>query len=117
MHSSFANESMKEEKKLAQVILRTRRKGFPSVFVYIVGKKDLRVLLYLAVVGLIFTIIWSDINLKSLLFLVLGIIIGVIVKEIAIFTQIRANWSFTEKVTDWAIVSELAGQEDGEFDG
>jgi hypothetical protein len=59
---------------------------------------------------------WSDIDLRGLLFLVIGIVIGVVIKEMALITEIGANWSFTEKVTDWAIVSQLAGEQDGESD-
>ena len=107
---------MEKEKKLALELLRVRRDGFPSPLVSIFGKKKVHLLRYAVFGGLAYMLwsAWADVELRGFLFLAVGIMIGGILKEMAFFKKIGDAWPFTEKVTDWSIVSNLAGEQEEE---
>ena len=52
-----------------------------------------------------------DVELRGFLLLGFGIVVGGIIKKKGFLNKIGDNWSFTEKVTDWTIVSELASEQ------
>ncbi|MEM6823457.1 MAG: hypothetical protein AAF558_16130 [Verrucomicrobiota bacterium] len=105
---------MEKDKKLAQDLLRVRGEGFPSPLVSILGTKRVHILRYAVIGGLIFMLWtnWSDFGLRGFLLFGLGLIVGGILNEMGFLKRIGSNWTFTEKVTNWNIVSQLAGEQD-----
>ena len=103
---------MEKDKKLAQDLLRLRREGFPSPLVSILGKKKVHILRYAVIGGFIFMLWtdWGDVGLRGFLLFGLGLVVGGILNEMGFLKRIGSNWTFTEKVTNWNIVSQLAGE-------
>jgi hypothetical protein len=104
---------MEKEKRLAQHLLRLRREGYPSPFVSIVGFKIVHLIRY-AGLGLLTYLLmtgWSDVETRGYLLLILGFVLGAIIKEMAFYQKIGSNWWFSEKITNWKVVAELAGEE------
>ena len=103
---------MEKEKKLAQDLLKVRREGFPSPLISILGKKKVHLLRYAVIGGLIFMLWtnWGDAILRGFLLFGLGIVAGGILNEMGFLKRIGSNWSFTDKVTNWSLVSQLAGE-------
>lgn len=110
---------MEKEKRLAQHLLRLRREGYPSPFVSIVGFKIVHLIRY-AVLGLLAYLLmtgWSDVEMRGYLLLILGFVLGAIIKEMAFYQKIGSNWWFSHKITNWKVVAQLAGEEgDSEAD-
>ena len=55
---------------------------------------------------------WGDAILRGFLIFGLGLVLGEILNEMGFLKRIGATWSFTEKVTNWNLVSQLAGEPD-----
>jgi hypothetical protein len=110
---------MEKEKRLAQHLLRLRREGYPSPFVSIIGFKFVHLIRY-AGLGLLTYLLmtgWSDVETRGYLLLILGFVLGAIIKEMAFYQKIGSNWPFSQKITNWKIVAQLAGEEgDSEAD-
>lgn len=110
---------MEKEKRLAQNLLRLRREGYPSPFVSIVGFKIVHLIRY-AVLGLLAYLLmtgWSEVEMRGYLLLILGFVLGAIIKEMAFYQKIGSNWWFSQKITNWKVVAQLAGEEgDSEAD-
>lgn len=105
---------MDPHKKLARDLLRVRREGFPSPLVSLFGKKKVHLLRYVLFGGLAFMLwdAWDDLEVRGILLLAAGVVVGGILKEMAFLKKIGDNWPFTETVTDWSIVSRLAGEQE-----
>ena len=105
---------MEKEKRLAQHLLRLRREGYPSPFVSIVGFKIVHLIRYAGLGLLTYLLVtgWSDVETRGYLLLILGFVLGAIIKEMAFYQKIGSNWWFSEKITNWKIVAQLAGEED-----
>lgn len=103
---------MKNEAKLARDLLRARKNGFPSPWISIVGKK-VHFIRYAAIAFIVIMLStnWSDVEFRGVFLFFTGIFLGGIIKEMAFYKKIGDHWPFTEKVTDWALVARLAGEE------
>ncbi|MGC6424837.1 MAG: hypothetical protein ACON4O_07620 [Lentimonas sp.] len=101
---------MQTEQKLAKDLLKLRQDGFPSPLISLIGKKRIHILRYIIFASFAYLLwaTWSDIELRSFLLLGAGIVIGALIKEMTFYKKIGNNWFFTEKITDWKIVSEIA---------
>lgn len=105
---------MEKEKRLAQHLLRMRREGYPSPFVSIIGFKIVHLIRYAGLGLLTYLLVagWSDVETRGYLLLILGFVLGAITKEMAFYQKIGSNWWFSEKITNWKVVAQLAGEED-----
>lgn len=103
---------MNKEIQMAEELLRMRRDGFPSPLISVFGKKRVHLLRYAVIVCFSYMLWtnWHDLELRGFLLLGVGIVAGGNLKEMAFLKKIGNNWSFTERVTNWPIVTELAGK-------
>ena len=103
---------MKTDKQLAQALLKVKENGYPSPLISIVGKRPVHLLRY-AVLGLFTYFLatqWEDVEMRSMILLGLGVLIGGIITEMKFYKMIGDSWPFTKRVTDWNIVASLAEQ-------
>lgn len=101
---------MNNESKLAKSLLRIRDNGFPSPLTSLFGRKPVHLLRYLGFGALVYLLValWADLESRAFLLGLVGFLVGAIFKEMVLMKAIRDKWWFTRKVTNWAVVEQLA---------
>ena len=93
----------------AERLLKLKKEGFPSWHKVLFGKSRAHILRYSMLIILLVTLCkveeTTDIIPLSIL---LGFIIGGIVRELVFIKSIGKGWDFTDKVTNWEKVEEMA---------
>lgn len=100
---------MMSERRLAQQLLKIREKG-PNPwaqFVPVSRGIAIRYLYVFFVLGLIVFKVFPP-HLETLLYLALGLVIGVWLRDFVMVRFQARLWPFSVKVTDWDVVEEIA---------
>jgi len=91
-------------------MLRARQYGYTFGHFIRINSKRLLVILAVLVVCAWLTLMIRD---YAAYYVVLGLAIGTVCRDLAWFRSNRATWSFTEKTTDWQKVEQLAKDDPG----
>jgi len=92
----------------AQHMLETRNEGFSARL--LIRRSTRQYSLLIGVNALMFTLLaLTDNEMCMLLFG--GLLAGALLRDLAWMRRIKQSWPFSEKVTDWEMVRELAQDE------
>jgi hypothetical protein len=97
------------EPLLARRLLEARRAGFGAGFYLRANARRYALLL---AVGLLAAALLIYMRINLALVFVLGLLLGGFLRDLGWFRVIRLTAPFTEKVTNWALVKELASGSD-----
>ena len=97
----------------AQALLKIKNKGYPNPKVVLFGKTKLHILRWLILgVFLLFVInSGEDIGMNRFTSIGLGFLIGSFVKEFLFMKKIGELWPYTDRITNWKLVKEIAESE------
>ncbi|MEM9081190.1 MAG: hypothetical protein AAGC74_10915 [Verrucomicrobiota bacterium] len=101
---------MKSDEHLAKSLLKIREDGFPPPWSSITGKSRVHLLRYLVVATYTWFLIkfWNDLELRAIMLFGFGFLLGAFITEIKFLWRIGSAWKFTEKITDWPLVAQIA---------
>lgn len=94
---------------LAKRMLETREHGFS--FALLVRRNAKRYLFLFAVLALAF-LMFADLKFWRACYVLVGLLLGALLRDIGWFRAIGRTWPFSEKVTDWGKVQGLADGKD-----
>lgn len=99
---------MNSERELAHQLLKFRHKR-PNPWASLKPNNRFTALNYLFVSYLIVMILWGTFpEYERWLFLALGLLVGSFLRNLKIIAMQARFWPFTQKVTNWEIVAEIA---------
>ena len=97
--------SIFHDKMIARRMLQARQHGYTfGHFIRINAKRHLLLLAFFAV-GIFLTLMIPDYAAYHIL---IGMVIGLFLRDFAWFRSKRASWSFIERTTDWQKVEQLS---------
>lgn len=96
---------MKNEKEYAKRLLKHRENGYSIIYAI---KNNWKKYLFSITVFILLLIISAYLN-NCLLYFLIGLYIGTFLRDIGWFINIKKLWPFSEKITNWDKVKEIAG--------
>jgi len=99
------------DKQLAEKLLKVRKEGYPHWKKNLLGRSKIHIFRWVLIAFLLLSLIniKEDIELIRFISILFGFIVGAIVKETLFVKKIGENWDFTQQITDWDKVEEIAG--------
>ena len=89
----------------ARMLLRHREAGY-SIGLAI--KQGARRYLLLMLLCALFSYVAILLRAIPLMWLVVGMVLGTLLRDVAWYRTIKKTWSFSEKITDWERVKQIA---------
>ncbi|WP_144395026.1 hypothetical protein [Pleionea sediminis] len=90
----------------SQELLETRKSGL--TFPKMLKKSGVLIFIRLVLIGLCGSAVVSGGEHASFALLAGGVLLGALAQDLGWYLRLSSAWSFTEKVTDWEKVEELA---------
>ena len=100
--------SVFHDKSIARRMLQARLDGYTFGFFVRVNAKRHLLLLAICILGIYWMMCIQN---YAAFYVLIGITIGMFVRDLAWFRTNRKDWPFREKVTDWQKVQSLANEE------
>jgi hypothetical protein len=96
------------EKDKAKRLLEHKKMGFSYKLAY-AGMKN-RYILYLSSILILFYCTTKT-NDNAILYILIGLFIGTFLRDYSWLKAMKISWPFTEKITNWKKVEEIANDE------